>query len=136
MDLATCSYPEFKKEMGFPLRISIGSPKFNTEYELTHNHWTLTPRMAYLRASDAVFYGRLQEQLEQRGPEKIWRDLERIADEVNAERIVMLCFERLDKRNDCHRTFVAKWLSEQLDIEIPELGATPERPGGNTPALF
>lgn len=136
MELATCSYSEFKTEMGYPVRISIGSPRFKTNYELKDNHWSLTPRASYLRASDAVFYGSLEDQMSKRGAQKIWDDLLVISKRAGQERLVLLCFERLDRRDDCHRTFVAKWMGQQLGIEIPELGATPDKPAGDTPRLF
>lgn len=75
-------------------------------------------------------------QLEELGAARILADLEGIAEDRPA---VLLCWEKLaDPDEWCHRTVLARFLEEQVRIEVPELepGMIPPRPDTPEPKLF
>ena len=137
-DLATCSYPEFKSEMGLPVRISLGYPRYKLNYELESKAklWALTPRRDYLSAPIDVYNERFTAQLERHGVDGINADVEEVKEMFGAERLVLLCFERLGRHpktgklpkstEGCHRRDFARWYFDKTGDIIPELGSLPE----------
>ena len=75
-------------------------------------------------------------QLEELGAERILDDLERVS---GGRPVVAVCWERLDESGAwCHRTMLARYLEEQVNIEVRELapGMLPPRPDTPEPRLF
>ena len=75
-------------------------------------------------------------QLEELGAGTILANLERIS---GGRPVVALCWERLDEPGEwCHRTMLARFLEEQANIEVRELGPDmiPPRPDTPEPRLF
>lgn len=141
-DLATCSYGEFKPEMGIPVRASLGLPRYVLPYTLDPRAkvWEITPRNTYLKASDEVYERSYLEQLEGYGVETIDRRFVQIASVMGGERLVVMCFERLGAKTHsgiraglsdpaagealiCHRRLFASWWEQQTGRVVPELGS-------------
>lgn len=130
VELATCSYSEFRESMGLPVQVSLGLPKFQLWYAADWNQqrvWEITPRHAYLRASDGEFTRRYLEQVQGYGADAIRRKFENLARVSGADRLVLLCFEGLRTKgpNACHRRMFAKWWEQETGEVVPELGAMP-----------
>jgi len=135
VDLRTCSYAEYRPEMGVPLRISLGRPKWWTTPipesafvpEITPKGWYLrSPERAYLAAYDA--------QLARYGPELIQARFDTIAAE-HGEPLVLLCFENLASGAWCHRSLFSAYWRQQTGQEIPELGETYTVSNPNLPVI-
>ncbi|MBT3167986.1 hypothetical protein HTV80_33595 [Streptomyces sp. Vc74B-19] len=139
MDLATCTYQEFTPDMGAPIRTTAGFPRFPLGYELAGHARLITPTRELLaqnlpRDAYEFSYRRL---LNGHGIQRIYAELAALSARAGGARLVLLCFDRLDKLKPadawCHRTMVATWWLEQTGEEIPELGALPTPP---PPSLF
>lgn len=136
MDLATCTYQEFTPNTGAPIRTTAGHPRFPLGYELAGHAKLITPTRELLAADlpeDAYefSYRRL---LNGYGIDRIYAELAGLAARNGGARLVLLCFDRLDKPgNWCHRSMFSRWYLEQTGEEIPELGARPATP---PPSLF
>ena len=48
-DLATCSFADYRPEMGRPIRISLAGPKYRTLIESDDRLRDLTPHPSYFR---------------------------------------------------------------------------------------
>ncbi|WP_406321814.1 hypothetical protein [Streptomyces sp. NBC_00519] len=136
MDLATCTYQEFTLSMGAPIRSTAGNPRWPLGYQLAGHAQLITPTRDLLAANlpeDAYefSYRRL---LNGHGIDRIHAELAGLAARNSGARLVLLCFDKLDKPgNWCHRTQFARWWLEQTCEEISELGARPATP---PPSLF
>lgn len=140
VEFATCSYGEFRPDMGTPVRISLGVPKFPVTW-LNPNRLVrvLSPHWEYLNASDEVYEQRYLAQLKRVGVEGISSILQGIADEADpSQPLVLLCFEKLgaQKRKAvaaedvsraesmvCHRRLFAQWWERETGLVVPELGS-------------
>ncbi len=137
---ATCSYQEFRPDMGTPVRSSIGFPRWQLKYPLTHAMPSTFPNRTWLRGvakprfdelyaakMDGVGIDALREQAERIR----WDEAHALRDDRLKERpVVLLCFERWNtKKHDpelwCHRHSLAAWLRANGETEVPELGALP-----------
>lgn len=126
--LATCSYSEFRPEMGTAVRVSLGRPRWWTTPmpeaafvpEITPKRWYLhAPQDEYLTAYDA--------QLSRYGPETIQARFDAIAAQFG-DPLVLLCFENLQTGAQCHRTDFRLWWLRQTGQDVPELGARRSQP--------
>lgn len=63
-----------------------------------------------------ILYGR---QLAKLSPEKVWRDLHEY---TPGSEPVLLCWERVDRGEFCHRRLVADWFRLTLGEQVHELG--------------
>jgi len=139
--LATCSYTEYRTEMGIPVRFTVGAPRWRLPYTLAGVARLCTPTRAMLslpKDAYALAYRRHLAAAEGsgRGLDAIAAELVRLAVDAHLEdrpegeqRLVLLCFERLNEtakgggENWCHRSMFAAWWTEQTGQEVPELGA-------------
>lgn len=120
--LATCSFYEFRPDMGQPVRISLGVPKFRLSWRLPSVRLEeLTPRGWYFRAPPEVFARKFLEQLDQVGVDRLRGIFE---DTLEGDGpLVLLCFERdVRSGNDCHRRRFADWWQKNTGEFVPELG--------------
>lgn len=127
LQIATCSYTGYRREMGTPVRISRSAPrwvKLPSERFGTFTRWPavagLMPDKAYADAPAGRFASRYVAQLD---------DLAgAIETELTALHglygpLVLCCFEKeLPTPYACHRTLAARWLEERFGIAVPELG--------------
>jgi hypothetical protein len=116
-DLYTCSFADYRREMGKPVRISLGRPKYKTQVDVDVNVWELTPHPSYFRASPEEFDRRYTAQLDRVGVVELWKQL-RVLDDGRP--LVLLCFER--NGDDCHRRRFADWWLEQTGEIVSEIG--------------
>lgn len=131
--LATCSYKEFRPNMGISVRISLGGPRW-WKTPPQASIWALTPRKDYLRGTtDDEYISAFLQQLATYGVETIEKQFQIIHDAFPGERLVLLCFEDLGKfaggargGDWCHRSLFSWWWEEQTGEKIPELGAVVE----------
>lgn len=143
MGLFTCSYNEFKVDMGIPVRASIGEPKFPVPgYNPERKVLEAAPNWSYLRASDAVYEREFYKQINTYGVDNFRKAFARIrATEGVADDypLVLLCYEKLGKKQisepeesraveelTCHRRMFAYWWEEQTGEVIRELGTMPK----------
>jgi hypothetical protein len=127
LQIATCSYTGYQREMGMPVRISRSAPrwaKLPSERFGTFTRWAavagLMPDKVYADAPDDEFARRFNGQMDD------------LADSILTELtalhglygpLVLCCFEKdLTDPYACHRTLAARWLEGRLGIEVPELG--------------
>jgi Protein of unknown function, DUF488 len=122
--LATCSFRDYQPEMGKPVRISLGDPKYHWLGEGCESLWDLTPHPSYLRASPDEFARKYRAQLRKVGVVRLRAKLCALDD---GSPLVLLCFER--DGADCHRRLFAEWWLEQTGEAIPEVGGTPKQEG-------
>lgn len=123
--LHTCSYGEWKPEMGAAVKTSLGSPRFQlAKIPMIGNVWEITPRKEYLKAPADIFRAEYFRQLDRYGVKQMLMRFRALA-EKGDEKLVLLCFERLNKGDWCHRQLFAGWWLEQTGEVIPELGAPP-----------
>ncbi|MGA5497735.1 hypothetical protein ACPCSP_25565 [Streptomyces cinereoruber] len=137
--LATCTYQEFKPDMGTPVRTTVGHPRFALSYQLAGHARLVTPTRPLLKieARDAYEFS-YRRMLEGHVFGNIQRELLRIAGAYDLDSpVVLLCFDRLNvPGNWCHRTMFAAWWTEQTGDEVPELGAQLKAAPTPPPTLF
>jgi hypothetical protein len=121
VDLATCSYKEFRPSMGLGVRTSIGTPRWIKRDEPWPYVPELAPQRSYLRLPEPEFDGAYLAQLGSYGVARIREQLDQLAAEHQADRLVLLCFERLTEA-DCHRRLFASWWLLTTGQRVPELG--------------
>ncbi|MBB3665946.1 hypothetical protein FB384_004905 [Prauserella sediminis] len=134
---ATCSYYEFRREMGIPVRSSLGFPKFTLKYPLVHAMPDTYPKRQWLRGVDKrEFVDLYRTMIETKGVERLREQAAEIRAQEQALRadaadlpVVLLCFERWDNPKKqpeyCHRhVFAAVW-RDLTGEDVPEFGAMP-----------
>ena len=118
--LFSASYRAYQPDMGTPVVISLGLPRWRPEAEQWDRCWLLAPTSAMFHEADDAEFTRLYvERLARFGPAKIARTLERIAQEHDAERLVLLCHEADWSR--CHRQQFAAWWLETTGELVREM---------------
>ena len=121
-ELFTCSYHEYRGEMGVGVRTSLGKPKY---LKTAVDDWptlpAATPHGSYFHAENSEFDRRFLAQLEKHGIQAITEQLERIREARHIRPLVLLCFE-WKPGTECHRRLFAQWWLEKTGEEVPELG--------------
>ena len=142
IEIATCSYGEFRPEFGYPVRTSRGAPKW---FIYPYMSWdNVFPSYSMLQMEYDRYRPRYLELLNNHGPVKLRGDLEYISEEYakandgEVRPLVLLCYEKLSKGPDqwCHRTLLADWLQQKLNLNVTELGAQLAPPIDPEPTLF
>lgn len=141
IEVATCSYSEYRPEMGIAVRTSVGAPKWfphpamSWENAFPKYHWLKLPFDEYRRRYLAM--------LDEHGVEKLRGDLEFIVETHaklhggDVQTVVLLCYEKLSKPGSwCHRTLLSEWLQQNLHTDVVELGAKPSAPPEPEQTLF
>ncbi len=127
--LATCSYREFRPEMGLSIRITRGQPRWRLPYALAGKVLFLAPSAHEWAMKDdpAGFVEAYQARMDELTPEWIGGNLEFTFPEG---RLVLLCFEQvwgqpLPPAQVCHRRAFAEWWEGRTGEEVPELSERP-----------
>lgn len=142
IEIATCSYGEFRPEMGYPVRTSRGAPKWFTYPYMSWEN--VFPSYAMLNMALDQYRPRYLQMLDQRGTETLMGDLQFMSQEyakVNGGEVkplVLLCYEKLSKGPDqwCHRSMLAGWLERNCGLAVAEFGAKLVPPPDPEPTLF
>lgn len=128
-DLATCSFADYRPEMGRPIRISLARPKYRTSIESDDRLSALTPHPSYFRASPEEFDRRYLAQLDRVGVERLRRQFQALDD---GRPLILLCFEwHPSSGADCHRRRFAEYWELHTGQIIPEIGGRPAMSGGD-----
>ena len=145
IEVATCSYGEFRQELGYPVRCSVGFPKWFPD-QLNMFAWeNVFPKFYWKALPYDEFRKRYMAMLDAHGAKKLRGDITYMAEQYARmhdgdlpQRLVLLCFEKLSKGPDnfCHRTMLADWLNRNCDMNVVELGATCSDPIDPEPTLF
>lgn len=115
----TCSYRAYRSDMGQAVVTSLGLPRWRPEARQWPRCWLLTPTAELLAEDNEAFTAGYLARLERFGAQKISRTLERIAQENQAEALVLLCHESDAAR--CHRSIAAEWIIRTTGEAIDEL---------------
>lgn len=124
LNIFTCDFSHFKPEMGVPIRISNGFPRYNLSYDLPWKAPLLYPNWSLVKAGlphddFTRIYG---EGLDAVGVDAIAEELNAILAKAGDDRAVVMCFENLAKGKTCHRRSFAKWWEAQTGDPVRELG--------------
>lgn len=123
--LATCSYGEFEPSMGAPVKTTVGHPRFKLGYTFAGRLPEVTPDRSMLTLPQPEFRAAYFAKLDGIGLDGIAAAMAELAETVDHKRLVLLCFDRLDRPGVwCHRTLFAEWWGVLTGEQIPELGAT------------
>jgi hypothetical protein len=129
IELATCSYREFKPEMGLPIRITRGHPRWRLGYSLAGKVAELAPSAEEWAVTDdpGGFVAAYQSRMDSLGVEWI---ANRLRFAFPEGRLVLLCFEQvwgqaLPPELICHRRAFAEWWESRTGEEVPEVSARP-----------
>lgn len=135
LSLFTLNYQRFQPPMGVPVRSSNGAPRWPLKYDLRHAALLTFPAMTDVRAAhkgglgEDEFRDRYHRTLTGRGVLAIGDELQGIADRAGDHRLVLLCFDKVDQGEWCHRRMFAEWWEQQTGDPVRELG-----PIGKPPA--
>jgi hypothetical protein len=112
-----------------PVGISLWGVRFKIPYTVCARIKELAPDSKALKGLrkgeigweefEADYAGKL----EGFGAEAIRTRLESVAVEVHNAKLVLLCFERVDEGELCHRRTFARWFEERTGQAVPELRA-------------
>lgn len=124
VEFFTCSYTEFRPQMGVPVRTSLGHPRFKLRYGLVHAMPMLAPRRDMFHLDEEAFEVAYHAMLDKTGVQKILAAGKAIVEQEDDHRLVLLCFERLNEPGKwCHRSSFGRWFLIQTGEEVRELGA-------------
>jgi hypothetical protein len=128
--LFTCSYSEFRPAMGLGVRASLGTPRWIHRDEPWPYVSEITPRRSYLNAPYDEYEAAYLHQLAHNGVDRIGRRFRELSVQHQAQRLVVLCFEKLSKPGaECHRSLFAAWWEQQTGQPVAELGEPPTQDG-------
>ncbi len=97
--------------------ISRGPPRDQRGYRMLR---VLAPGPWFSTVGEQEFNRLYQQQLDQLDPELVYRRLAALA--AGQPCAALLCFERPETGQCCHRSMVATWMGTALGIRIPEYG--------------
>ena len=118
--IVTSSYAEWRPDMGAPIRITLGTPKF-IAYELAGMVSALAPDRRIFNLPGLEFTRAYNRQLDLVGAPRISAMLDAVMDSRSESRAVLLCFEKSFAPGfDCHRRDFAKWWERRTGENIPE----------------
>lgn len=130
IEIATVNYAAFKPEMGLAVRTSVGAPRY-FEYRPLATWEAVYPQYNWLKLSYDDYHGRYLAKLDEYGADNMRADIDALAeicrDHVENQRLLLCCYETLAKPGAwCHRSMLSRWLTENLGIEVLELGKMPK----------
>ncbi len=109
--------------------ISRGTPRGQSGYRM---YRALAPGEWFNKVSAEEYRDRYMAQLAKLDPNRVLSDLQALAgDRIPA----LLCFEKPDDGQWCHRAFVSAWLNDKLGLNVPEYGLEDRGFGWQHPKL-
>lgn len=139
MQVATCSFAEFRPEAGqIPIRASLGYPRYKLHYEIPPRAFVkdIAPSRAYWNEPYEAFQAAYWAQLDRRGLRAISDQLYQIVEANGGDTAVVLCFENLTKKPFCHRTMFGLWWTAKTGDDVVELGSVPAPAVEEDPTLL
>lgn len=125
--IATCSYSQYRPEMGLAVRASLGGPKWwDPPIPRAQTFLEIAPGRSYFRAGWAEFEEKYIAQLDRFGVEYIVRKFNQIGDAAGVPIggvLVVLCFEKVTswESKKCHRAMFRHWWARETGEVAPEL---------------
>jgi hypothetical protein len=123
-DLATASWATVGRlrsarrfDVGVPVRISIGTPKWITGAEHFPAVTELMP-WGLMKLTGDEFDERYVARLDRVGPDRIADRLRSIGRDYGTT-LLLTCWEA--DPLGCHRSTAARWLEDRLDADVPEI---------------
>jgi hypothetical protein len=108
-------------EQGFvPIGITVGAARY-LSYELAANLGALAPYGGLMKLEGAEFDQAYEQRLDRFGPAAIERMLSAVVDAYNAKGALLLCFEKVDQGEECHRRVFSAWWERHTGQQVPEL---------------
>jgi hypothetical protein len=135
LNFATCTYSEFKPDMGIPVRTTVGAPRWFPHKDMAH--WKNASPLPYMLNMPIDQYREhYLAMLDKHGADVLYDDAHFIQQQFEqqskypSDRVVILCFDNLSKPgNWCHRTMWAQWWTRNTGFDVEELGKTlPQAP--------
>lgn len=137
LSIATCTYSEFRPEMGIPIRSTVGRVKWFSYFP--YGTWqNITPEPWMLNMSYDRFREKYRQKLDRIGFDTLLGDAQALQAELGddwefPEQLVVLCFDNLAKPGTwCHRTMFAEWMGEN-GMAVRELGRSRPAPPADDP---
>lgn len=140
IEIATVNYHAYRPEMGLAVRTSIGAPRFFTHKPMPC--WdAVYPQYHWLKLPYDDYRGRYLAKLDTYGVDNLRADIDTLADicrnESEVQRLCLCCYENLSKPGAwCHRTMLATYLEQHLEVTVTELGALPVELPDPDPTLW
>ena len=104
-----------------PVRITLGTPRFRLGYTLVGEIRDLAPPRALFHIETREeFEPRYREHLDRIGVEAIVAQLAALHQRTGQD-LALLCFERVDQGDWCHRLCFSAWWKDRTGIVIEEL---------------
>jgi len=124
-NLFTLCYKKYQPDMGVAVRSSNGYPRF-VKFPLKHAVPETYPTWPMVKGdlSQGEFREQYRDLMDSRGMDVIASRFRAIATAEGDERLVLLCYEDLEKGLWCHRTAFAEWWQDMTGETVVELGPT------------
>ncbi|WP_228980157.1 DUF488 family protein [Streptomyces sp. DH12] len=123
LDLATGRYQDWREEAGVPIGITVGRPRF-VRYRYIQIQalapWELM-RPPLKGIDDIPIERRVYRQRLTRHEAEILAALREVARSYPTLPGVLLCYEKVNQGEACHRRWAAEWFLERYGWEVPEL---------------
>jgi hypothetical protein len=120
--IRTCSYAAWRPEMGQPVRITLGLPRW--PHPPGRERWPFLAEAApagwYFRSAPEKFARCYVAQLDRLAGD-IETKLGWLAERYPGQALFACCFERRVSEGDCHRLLLSRWLHDRLGLDVPEL---------------
>lgn len=125
LQLKTGSYASWRPSEGVAVRVTVGRPKpqyFAPPYEelLTIAPWELFQGGRYLNLPEPEELRLYRHRLHTRRA-RLLKELAELADRIDGQAAVLLCYEDVHAGEICHRRWFADWAEEVWGWQIPEI---------------
>ncbi|MFZ3595063.1 hypothetical protein [Streptomyces sp. BH104] len=129
LPLATSRYQDWRPEHGVPIGITVGRPRF-VRYPFLQIKalapWELF-KPPYKGIDNVEIERRVYRERLQIHREEILAGLVEVAEGHPGQRGVLLCFENVNKGEECHRRWAAEWFIEVYGWDVPEIKDGPDQ---------
>jgi uncharacterized protein YeaO (DUF488 family) len=111
-----------------PVGISLWGVRFKIPYKVVARIKELAPDSRALKSfrNDEISWEEFEAayivKLDGFGAESITSRLASVAEEVGNPKLALLCFEKVNEGERCHRRTFASWFEERTGQQVPELG--------------
>lgn len=119
--IVTSRYQNWRPEHGVPIRSTVGYPRFWRGPQLVFVK-PITPFGIFGRGllDEEVVRSQYLARLDDHA-EQIVTTLTAIARANLGRPLCVMCYERVDLGEACHRRWLAEWMQDRYEIEVPEV---------------